>query len=151
MDLPTGQYKEDKLLNIGNNRFTFGPQVGVVHMRDKWTFEGTAAVDVYTDNNSFFNGNKREQNPFFTMQMHATYDFSPGMWVAASLGYGNGAQTTINGVKKGDRREFVAWALSAGYPLSKRLSLKAAYIGTRRLRDFGLQSDTLTIGFSTFW
>lgn len=151
MDLPTGQYKKDKLLNIGNNRFTFSPQFGVVHKQGNWTFEGTATVDIYTDNNSFFNGKKREQDPFFSAQAHAIYDFSPGFWVATSLGYGNGGRSTIDGVKKDDKKEFVAWALSAGYPITKRLSLKAAYIGTRRQRDSGLESDTLTIGFSTFW
>ena len=151
VDLPTGQYKKDKLLNIGNNRFTISPQLGAVHTRGKWTFEGTATVDFYTDNNSFFNGNKREQDPFFSMQAHAIREFSPGFWAAASLGYGNGGQSTVNGDKKDDQKEFVAWALSAGYPVTKRLSLKAAYIGTRRQRDSGLESDTLTIGFSTFW
>ena len=151
VDLPTGQYKKDKLLNIGNNRFTVSPQLGVVHKRGNWTFEGTTTVDFYTDNNSFFNGKKREQDPFFTMQAHAIYDLSPGSWVSASLGYGNGGRSTIDGVRKNDKKEFVAWALSAGYPITKRLSLKAAYIGTRRQRDSGLESDTFTIGFSTFW
>jgi len=151
VDLPTGQYNEDKLLNIGNNRFTISPQLGAVHKRGNWTFEGTTTLDFYTDNNSFFNGKKLEQDPFFSMQTHAIYDFSPGFWVSASLGFGNGGQSTIDGVEKNDKKEFVAWALSAGYPITKRLSLKAAYIGTRRQRDSGLESDTFTIGFSTFW
>ncbi len=151
VDLPTGHYKKDKLLNIGTNRFTFSPQVGVVHRRGKWTFEGTGTVDIYTDNNSFFGGNKREQDPFFTAQGHVIRDISPGFWVSASLGYGNGGESTINSQKKNDRKEFIAWALSAGYPVAQRLSLKAAYIGTSRQRDFGMQSDTFTIGFSTFW
>lgn len=151
LDLPTGQYKKDKLLNIGNNRFTFSPQLGAVHKRGNWTFEGTTTVDLYTDNNSFFNGKKREQDPFFSAQTHAIYDFSPGFWVSASLGYGYGGRSTIDGVKKDDKKEFVAWALSAGYPITKRLSLKAAYIVTRRQRESGLESDTFTIGFSTFW
>ena len=151
VDLPTGQYKEDKLLNIGKNRFTISPQIGAVHKRGNWTFEGTTTLDFYTNNNSFFNGKKLEENSFFTMQAHAIYDFSPGFWVSASLGYGNGGQSTIDGVEKDDKKEFVAWALSAGYPITKRLSLKAAYVVTRRQRDSGLESDTFTIGFSTFW
>ncbi|MGD9294051.1 MAG: transporter [Roseobacter sp.] len=151
IDLPTGHYKKDKLLNIGNNRFTFSPQLGFVHKRGRWTFEGTGTVDFYTDNSSFFGGNKREEDPFFTAQGHIIYDISRGFWVSASLGYGNGGESTINGEEKNDRKEFIAWALSAGYPVTQRLSLKAAYIGTSRQRDFGMQSDTFTVGFSTFW
>ena len=33
VQLPTGQYLNDKLLNLGTNRFTFRPQLGVVHRR----------------------------------------------------------------------------------------------------------------------
>ena len=54
VELPTGNYKKDKLLNIGSNRFSFSPQLGVVHSRGKWTFEATGAVDLFTKNNSFF-------------------------------------------------------------------------------------------------
>ena len=31
LHLPTGDYMEDKLINLGSNRFTFRPQLGVVH------------------------------------------------------------------------------------------------------------------------
>ena len=33
--LPTGDYMDDKLINLGSNRFTFWPQFGVVHNRGK--------------------------------------------------------------------------------------------------------------------
>lgn len=151
VQLPTGQYLDDKLLNIGNNRYMFQPQLGVVHKRGNWTFEATGAVDFFTTNTSFFGGNTREQDPFFSLQTHAIYNFTPGFWVAGSLGYGNGAASTVNGVAKNDRREFVAWALSVGYAVTDRVSLKAAYLGTRRQRDFGLESDTFVVGMSTFW
>ena len=149
--LPTGNYRKDKLLNIGSNRFTFRPQIGVVHSRGKWTFEATGTAEIYTDNGSFFNGNTLEQDPFYTFQAHAIHTFSPGLWAAASLGYGVGGQSAVNGVSKNDHKEFFAWALSAGYPVKKWLSLKAAYLGIRRQRDVGSNSDTFSIGFSTFW
>ncbi|WP_304511307.1 transporter [Desulfopila sp. IMCC35008] len=34
--LPTGNYLEDKLLNLGQNRFAFRPQLGVMHTWGKW-------------------------------------------------------------------------------------------------------------------
>jgi hypothetical protein len=39
--LPTGDYMEDKLINLGQNRFAFRPQLGVSHSRGKWTTEVT--------------------------------------------------------------------------------------------------------------
>ena len=55
--LPTGDYMDDKLINLGTNRFTFRPQLGVVHNRGKWSMELTGAVYLYTSNDDFFNGN----------------------------------------------------------------------------------------------
>jgi Putative MetA-pathway of phenol degradation len=103
---------EDKLINLGTNRFTFRPQLGVVHNRGKLSMELTDAVWLYTDNDDFFNGNKLEQDPYYTIQAHLIYTFRPGLWTAASAGYGYGGESTVSGVKKNDRRENLAWALS---------------------------------------
>lgn len=35
--LPFGQYKENKLLNIGQNRYVIRPQLGFVHTRGAWS------------------------------------------------------------------------------------------------------------------
>jgi hypothetical protein len=35
MQLPTGEYMSDKLINLGTNRFTFRPQIGLVHNRER--------------------------------------------------------------------------------------------------------------------
>jgi len=63
VQLPTGDYMEDKLINLGSNRFTFRPQLGVVHNRGKWSMELTGEVLLYTDNDDFFNGKELEQDP----------------------------------------------------------------------------------------
>ena len=149
--LPTGEYLKDKLINLGSNRYTFRPQVGVVHTRGQWTGEVTTAAWIYTDNDSFFNGNRLEQDPYFTLQGHLIYNFRPGLWLGASAGYGVGAQSTINGEDKNDRRENVAWALSFGYPVSRRLGFKLSYVGVRAESDVGTDSDTLFGGVTTFW
>lgn len=56
--LATGEYMEDKLLNLGQNRQVFRPQLGVVHRRGKLTAELTGEVAFYTDNDEFFNDNE---------------------------------------------------------------------------------------------
>ncbi len=67
VQLPTGDYMDDKLINLGTNRFTFRPQFGVVHTRGKWSTEATGTVALYSDNNEFFNGKKLEQDPLYIM------------------------------------------------------------------------------------
>jgi hypothetical protein len=48
--LPLGDYERDKLLNLGHNRFSIRPQLGVVHTRGPWSYELTGSVFFYTDN-----------------------------------------------------------------------------------------------------
>jgi len=151
VQLPTGDYMDDKLINLGTNRFTFRPQLGVVHNRGKWSMELTGAVWLYTDNDDFFNGNKLEKKPLYTFQTHLIYTFRPGLWAAASAGYGYGGESTVNGVDKNDRRENLAWALSLGYPITRQLGVKVAYLGTRTQESVGQDTDSIAVGFSIFW
>ena len=38
VSMPLGQYLPDRLINLGSNRFTIRPQVGVSHSYEKWFF-----------------------------------------------------------------------------------------------------------------
>ena len=151
VQLPTGDYMDDKLINLGTNRYTFRPQFGVVHNRGKWSMELTGEACLYTDNNDFFNGNKLEQDPLYTLQTHLVYTFRPGLWAAAGAGYGYGGESTVNGVEKKDRRGNVAWALSVGYPITRKLGVKAAYLGNRTQESTGRDTDSLAVGFAISW
>jgi len=105
---PTGEYEDDKFINLGTNRLTFRPQIGVVHTRGKWSAELTGAAWIYTDNNDFYNGNKLENDPLYTIQAHLTYTFRPSFWASAGVGYGYGSQSKVNGVESNDRRGTLA-------------------------------------------
>jgi len=149
--LPTGDYMDDKLINLGTNRFTFRPQLGVVHNRGKWSMELTGAVWLYTDNDDFYNGNKLEQDPLYTIQTHLVYTFSPGLWAAAGAGYGYGGQSTLNGEEKNDRRGNLAGALGFGFPITRRLGVKVAYLGTRTQEAVGQDNDSIVVSFAVLW
>ena len=149
--LPTGDYMDDKLINLGANRFTFRPQLGLVHNRGKWSMELTGAVWLYTDNNDFFNGNKLEQDPFYTIQSHLIYTFRPGLWASASAGYGCGGESAVNGVENNDLRENLAWALSFGFPITRQLGAKVIYLSTRSQESIGQDTDSIGAAVSIFW
>ena len=60
---PWSQYDDSKLVNIGTNRWSFKPEVGISKAIGPWTLEGTAAATFYTDNNDFFGGKTLSQDP----------------------------------------------------------------------------------------
>ena len=149
--LPTGKYDDDKLLNISGNRTVIRPQFGIMHSRGKWTYETTIAAWCYTKNDDFWNGNDLEQDPFYAIQSHLIYTYKPGIWASASIGYGEGGESQVNGVDKSDRKRNLAWALSAGYSFTPRFGIKAAYIGTDTQTDKGFDSTNFALGASYVW
>lgn len=151
VNLPTGDYSSDHLINLGSNRFTFKPQLGLVHQRGHWTYEVSAAIWYFTDNDDFWKGSEREQDPFYTLQGHLIYTFRPGLWLSSSIGYGYGAQNTINGELKDDRGENLAFALVGGFAISRNMGFKLAYIGTRTQTNKGFDSDSVAVSFSVIW
>ena len=151
IQLPTGEYFDDKLLNLGTNRYTFRPQLGVVRSWNNWTLEGAASLSLFTDNDEFFGGDRLEQDPLLFIQGHLIRSFSNGRWLGLSLGYGSGGEATISGVDKDDKRKDVGWALSYGFQLGPASALKIAYAGTNTRTNVGLDSDSLLVTFSRSW
>lgn len=145
--LPLGQYKEDKLLNLGQNRFIIRPQIGAVHTRGPWSFELTGSVFFYTDNDEFFNGNKLEQKPLLALQTHIIRSFRRGIWASLSAGAVRAGETTINGEQKKDTKEDFLYALSAGLPVTRTASVKIAYVRGRTGTNLGSDTDNIGIGF----
>jgi hypothetical protein len=149
--VPTGKYHNDKLLNVGGNRYVIRPQLGIQHNRGKWTYETTLSTWIYTKNDDFWGGNELEQDPFLAMQGHLIYTYKPGIWICGSLGYGEGGESQINGIDKSDRKRNLAWALSTGYSFTPRFGVKFAYIGTETQTDKGFDSTNFALGASYVW
>ncbi len=57
----------------------------------------------------------------------------------------------MNGEEKNDRRGNLAWALSLGYPITRQLGVKVAYLGTRTQESAGQDTDSIAVGFAIFW
>ena len=97
--VPTGQYSNTKLINIGTNRWAFKPEFGLSFPVGRWTLEGAAGVWLFLDNNHTYPGeNVRSQDPLYSFQVHVGYTVRPGLWVAADGTYYAGGKTYTNDV-----------------------------------------------------
>ena len=81
--LPMSQYDPDRLVNIGTNRFTFKPELGISKVFGHLSVELATGVAIYTVNNDFYQGKTRSQSPVGSLQAHAVYSFKGGIWVAS--------------------------------------------------------------------
>jgi hypothetical protein len=151
LTLPLGQYFEDKLLNLGQNRFVFRPQVGIVHNWRNWSYELTGSVFLFTKNNNFFNGGTKKQDPVFGMQTHLIRRFKQGVWGSLSVGSGLGGQSLVNKQPNRDERGDVLAALSFGFPLMKKQAIKAVYVRSQTLKNIGADTNSFGIIWSAFF
>lgn len=147
---PLGQYDRSKLINLGSNRWSFKPEVGVTRALGSWSFEFYAGVWLFTDNTDFFGGKTREQDPIGSFQLHALYTFKPGMWLAFDVNYYNGGTTRVDGLENLDLQQNSRVGLTYLLPLNRRSSLRFAYSRGART-TIGAAFDALGVGYTYVW
>ena len=120
---PLGQYDSTKLLNVGTNRWSFKPELGVSKAWGPLILELIPAITFFTSNDDFFGGKTLEQAPIYSVQGHLIYEFFPAFWAALDATYYAGGRTTIDG-EKGQQLENVRVGATATLSLSRHHSIK---------------------------
>jgi hypothetical protein len=121
---PTGQYYSSKLVNIGTNRWSAKPELGVSKALGPWTLEGGAGVTFFTDNNEFFGDNTRHQDALWSVQGHVIYNFTRKMWASLDATYYTGGRTSLNGSLDNDLQSNSRWGGTWAYSLARENSIK---------------------------
>jgi hypothetical protein len=148
---PTGQYVPSRLINIGSNRWSFKPEIGLSQPFGNWFVEGAVGVWLFTNNADFFGGRQRSQDPLFAFQWHGGYNFLPGLWIAADFTYFAGGQTSVNGVNDHDLQDNTRYGITLSVPLARQWSAKLAWsrgLTTRVGGDF--QTFSLALQYRWF-
>ena len=148
---PTGQYDPTRLINLGTNRWAFKPEVGVSFPFRKFDFDIYTGVVFFTANSSYYPGtSSRTQDPIGTVQLHGSYTFRPGLWLALDgTWYGGGASRVNDGpptVRLSNSR--VGATLSV--PIGKHQSLKANYSTGAAVRA-GQDFNTVAVAWQYLW
>jgi hypothetical protein len=146
--LPLGRYDDERALNLGDNRYSITPQLGVVHTRGAWSYELTGSADIFTDNDEFLISKTREQDPIYALQAHVVYAPSPIWWVAMGGAYAWGGESTVDGVARDDYRETLFFGASAGLAIDRHSSVQVTYVGTRVQTTIGSDTDSIGLGYS---
>jgi hypothetical protein len=121
---PLGQYDEDRLVNLGNNRWFIKPDIGISKAWGAFALELSSGVFLFTDNDDFFNGKSLEQDPVYTSQLHATYNFGRGIWAALSGTNDHGGRTTVDGVRSDDQQDNSRAGITLALPVNRHNSVK---------------------------
>lgn len=125
--VPLGLYDADRVINLGTNRWSFSPRVGVSRQLSRhWNLAAYSSAWFFTDNSDFFGGNTQSQAPILSIQLHVEYSFSSGIWLAFSTRQVFGGQTSLDGVPQGDSQNNNRIGLTLSLPISYHNVLRFA-------------------------
>jgi hypothetical protein len=136
-----GQYDNQRIVNLGTNRWSFRPQLGVSKAFGPLTLELTGTASFFTDNTDFLNGSTRSQEPIYAVEGHLIYSIGRGIWLSADATWFTGGQTAIDGSRNDDSQRNWRFGGTVSFPLSPNYSVKlfaSRGVAARTRNDYDL-------------
>jgi hypothetical protein len=126
VSMPLGQYDGTYVANLGNNRWSIKPELGVSKAMGPWTFELMAGATLYTNNDDYLNGHTRSQDPLCAVQAHVIRNFKSRIWLAVDGTYYAGGAASVDGVSATDSLSGSRYGVTLSLPVNARNSVKLA-------------------------
>jgi hypothetical protein len=144
---PTGQYDGARLINLGTNRWSFKPEVGVSVPKGPWDVDAYLGVCLFTDNDDFYPGGQaRSQDRVVALQGHASYTFQPRLWAAVDATWYQGGGASVDGGEPTGTMNNSRLGATVSFPMGRQQSLKVAYSSGVAVRT-GTNFRTLSVGW----
>jgi hypothetical protein len=108
---PTGLYHSDKVLNLGSDRWSVKPELGLSHPfghEQKWAVDTHANIYFYTDNTSYRGKEILRQEWLPGVESHISYSFANNLWASVDTRYSFRGATSLSGVNQNNaQRNFI--------------------------------------------
>lgn len=148
--IPSGVYSTNRLINVGNNRWAFKPELGLVHRAGRWTLEVYGGVWLFTKNESFYRRTLRTQQPIGSAQFHAHYAVRPRLALSANANVYTGGRTTVNGRHNLDLQRNSRVGLTVVKSLPGGHALRAAISGGA-YTTIGADFTSVSVSWQRAW
>lgn len=147
---PTGKYNPDRAANIGTNRWAFKPELGYLHpFGDRWVAEVDLGVWIYGDNSDFL-GQRLEQDPLASAELHLVRRQRAGFWTSLDLNFFYGGRTTVDSVRKDTLQKNSRFGVTFAYPFSRHHAVKLAF-STNLTTESGGDYDSAILAYTFVW
>jgi len=147
---PLGQYDPDRLVNLGANRWSFRPEVGVSNARGRWYFEVAAGAWLFTENSDYYGGSSLTQDPLYFVKGDVIYGFKPGVWLALNYGFATGGETRVSDASAATLQRNSRLGVTFSFPVTRANSMKVVWtsgLATRLGADF----DSVSVLYQYTW
>lgn len=148
--VPIGNYNKNRAFNLGNNRWAFKPELGIVKgFGERFYADFIVNGEFYTDNDEFFNGVtqvKKSQDPVLGIETHLSYDISKQWYASLDYFYNYGGETKVAGVRQDDQMSNHGLGVSLFWMVGSNNQLMIEY-----RNDFSVKSGPGTDTFGARW
>jgi len=147
---PLGQYDPDRYINLGANRWSFRPEVGVSYARGHWILEGAGGAWLFTDNTDYVGSTTLAQTALYFATANAIWTFRRSLWLAFSYGLANGGKTRVDGAVTNELQRNDRLGATLVAPVHKSFAIRVVYtsgLSTRSGADF----DSIAFGGQYTW
>jgi hypothetical protein len=145
---PTGIYNENKILNIGANRWFFRSEVGMTFPWRNWGAEISLGAKIFGDNKDLIGDKTLSQDPLYNAQLHLVYDFNPRQWLAFDMNYFWAGKTQKDGRQTGDYQRNSMVGVTFSQVLSRQILAKLFY---NRGLTTRIGNDSETVGLALLY
>lgn len=148
--MPLGQYDPTRYVNLGSNRWSFRPELGMSYPHGRLTLELTGGAWLFTHNGDYVGSTTQTQTPLYFAKAGAIWTIKRGLWAAVNYGRANGGETRVDGVKTNEPQRNDRLAYTLVMPLYRWGGLRLSYtsgLSTRLGADF----DSIGIGYQYSW
>ncbi len=111
----------------------------------------TGSVFVFTVNDEFWNGNKREQDGLWALQYHVVRTFPHRLWASLSGAWGWGGKSQVNDVPKDDLKKNALFSVAFGFPAGAKSSGKLVYWRADTQTHVGIEAHNVALAWSVLF
>jgi len=150
LQLPTGGYDRDRLINAGTNRWAVKPAIGVIWpVRASWLLEFELGAWFYGENDKF-QQRTRQQDPMLSAEFHVVKRIRPGFWASLDLNYYVGGRTSIDHARQNDFQRNSRVGATLVFPFKERHGLRFS-LSTGIRTESGGDFDTIGLNYLFAW
>jgi len=105
---PSGQYDPNTVLNLGSDRWSFTPEIGISHpfgADRKWVVDDYFHIEFFTDNTEYHGTEILRQEALPGFETHISYNITPNLWASLDANYAFRGTTFVDAVDQNDAQK----------------------------------------------
>lgn len=147
---PTGGYEPDKLINLGTNRWSIKPAVGVIWpLHPTWLLEFEVGAWFFGDNDEFL-GETRKQDPVLSTELHLIKRFRRGFWASLDANYYVGGRTSVGESQQADFQRNSRFGATVVFPIRGKHAIRGSF-STGVVTESGGDYEILSLSYIYVW